>query len=750
MKTLRYITWGILPVLLGTVISCGNNKNFKVKTSNLEIAFNANGSIESASLQNGQVQRKIAGHSTLSGCQVIKVQASRLPDGGVTFVKTLVDTLKNNELLLTETFTPTANSIRWEVLIEDDAASWTTPIETLFKYPTADNVTHWLPWADPRGDISNGGTDNALIANAILNSGDLDDFTSWADPLVTLPLADNKWHYGAPRYEYQNPGILYCPFQGDVISIPMLSFFEEDKDLGLSLVLSPEDLLLDISLETSKDGDIRFLRYNHRLGEGREIKFAMDIVAHPSDWRSSLEWVVNRYAAFFHPVNSLALEMGGTGAYSNSDVAFDVEKMKKMAFRVNWRAAFDFPYLGMYIPPVEKDEEWMGFIRQSNLGKITRKPSSIPLMNAYCKKMDDNGFFVLSYFNVTEFGTQIEYPRPESTRKAGEPLWKNSNDFLYEKLEDAMLFVPEAQKPVLDKGIYSARPGLPFWTWEKAVAMDPGVKSFQDFLAEQARRQVAFLPNAYGICIDRMDWTRMYNHRTDDDVSWMGDQPVGSGFVSWNKIMDRLHPIFHEKNKVIFVNNHVKRIEQLKYVDGIFDEFTYAGSSLNAIALLGNQKPVLGWISGDQQLLPDSDEVMQKYLYLGVFPMAPFPGNDHSIRPSALADKVYLDYGPLFNQLRGREWVLESHVIAVTGGEARVNLFKTFDSYAVPVTYATGTAPVEVTLRKKELIKDELVVKAFYPGEDTPVLIASEVVNGELKIKVPTKRNCAVVKIYLP
>ena len=42
--------------------------------------------------------------------------------------------------------------------------------------------------------------------------------------------------------------------------------------------------------------------------------------------------------------------------------------------------------------------------------------------------------------------------------------------------------------------------------------------------------------------------------------------------------MEKLAPVFHKRNKVVYANNHIKRIEQLKYVDGLFDEFTYGGT----------------------------------------------------------------------------------------------------------------------------------------------------------------------------
>jgi hypothetical protein len=485
---------------------------------------------------------------------------------------------------------------------------------------------------------------------------------------------------------------------------------------------------------------MKFSRFNHRIGKGKNIAFSMDIVQHQADWRSSFGWTVERYPDYFYPVNPLSKEISGTGAYSNSDVGFDAEKMKNMAFRVNWRASFDFKYMGMFIPPVDDNVVWPSFVRHKNIGRVKRKPTSISIMENYCKRMADDNFYVLNYFNVTEFGTQIEYPEPKYKLEKGAEEWMDSNHYLYTNLADAILFVPEKQKPVLDKGIYNAIPGKPFFTWQKAVALDPDVKSYQDFLVEQAQRVIDKIPSSYGICIDRMDWTRFYNHKTDDGVSWMGNQPVGSLYMSWMQVMECIHPIFHKNNKVIYVNNHVKRIEQLKYVDGIFDEFTYAGSSLNAIAFLGRKKSTLGWISNDQQLLPDSDEIMQKFLYMGVFPMAPFPGNDHSMKPSKLADKVYLGYGKLFDQIRGKEWVLEAHVIE-TKSSAKVNIFKTFGGYTNPVVHTQGLDEVEVVIKKSELVKDNLKIYAYYPGEEKPVVVSSRVVNDQLVIRTPIKRN---------
>ena len=69
------------------------------------------------------------------------------------------------------------------------------------------------------------------------------------------------------------------------------------------------------------------------------------------------------------------------------------------------------------------------------------------------------------------------------------------------------------------------------------------------------------------------------------------------------------------------------------------------------------------WTSDENPFGSDPDEYFQRHLYMGAFPTVPFPGNDHSVLPSEANDRLYLDYGPLFNALRGRTWLLKPGVV---------------------------------------------------------------------------------------
>ena len=175
----------------------------------------------------------------------------------------------------------------------------------------------------------------------------------------------------------------------------------------------------------------------------------------------------------------------------------------------------------------------------------------------------------------------------------------------------------------------------------------------------------------------------------------------------------------HDANKVVFVNNHTKRIDLLKHVDGIFDEFTNEESPLNLTAFLTLKMPFLGWTPSIEDVkLDGADNFFQKYLYMGAFPMCPFPGNDHSIRPDEWGDKQYLDYGSLMKLLNEREWVLEKNPVKVLSKDAKANIFNVKGNYIVPVVFAKSEkATIELGVLKNG---GKWNVNILYPGEKTP------------------------------
>ena len=661
------------------------------------------------------------------------ITTKNLPGKGLEYHRLLKNKTTNNGCQLTERFTPTKDGVHYELEIAGTGSPWTTKIKTNIACKAGISSRIWAPWGDSR--ISK----KSIPADGIINGEKMPFEQNWTDPLSPRPFFNDTLFYGAPFFKYEDTKIGFCPFQWNLLSIPMVTILENKDDTGISFVLNPGDDILDLTLNVQSNGTLTFDRLFNRISNKNVLKFSLDVINHEADWRGGLRWMSHNYPEYFNPANPRVDGMAGTGAYSDSDVDFNVAKMKRMAFSINWRASFDFPYMGMFIPPVISDKEnWKRFG-----GRIT----SIESMEQYAKKMKSSGFHVLSYFNVTEFGAKMVYPLVRPTTAKETELWKSANDFLSLKLKDALLHVPQSTRTEALKFYPKTKQGGAFFTWEDGVIMDSGEPVYKDFLLNQAKRHIQLIPSSDGVCIDRMDWLRMYNEDRDDGISWYIDRPARSLLTSWKKLMNDFAPLMHKNDKVIFVNNHDKRIDLLKNIDGIFDEFTYGGSPLNLTALLCINKPALGWTADKKPIEAEgADNFFQKYLYMGVYPMAPFPGNDHSILPETWTDQQYLDYGAMLIAMRGKKWVLAPHCIEVQNGSAKANLFKLPDGYVAPVVFGKKTKSVTLTI-KNILGLENAKCRAIYPGKTSQRVLKSEFKSGVLIIHVPLERSCAMVKI---
>ena len=51
---------------------------------------------------------------------------------------------------------------------------------------------------------------------------------------------------------------------------------------------SPEDTLLDMTLETSAAGQVELARLFRRIAEGKPVRYSVDLVGGQADWRVGL------------------------------------------------------------------------------------------------------------------------------------------------------------------------------------------------------------------------------------------------------------------------------------------------------------------------------------------------------------------------------------------------------------------------------------------------------------------------------
>jgi hypothetical protein len=619
----------------------------------------------------------------------------RLPGGGISFTASLASADGSRRCTLVQRFRPARTGVRWEAEIAGEGAPWSAPVVIRMDWPNPEQATFWTPWSDPEMK-----TDR------------------WRDPLTPQPFADLNLPYGV---------------WGEGFCIPLAVVLDRSAGAGFSLAPSTDEALLGLFLSTRRNGAIRFTHTWHRIEKGRVARFAVDLAGHSPDVRAALRWMVDRYPALFEPPVKAVREMAGCGAYSGYEGPLDADKMKRMGFRMNWKASFDFPYMGLFLPPVPKETDtWERFDADSGGSVIAGKRTftSRRQMNDYSGRMRAGGFYVLNYFNVTEFGANVQPPDKARHGLPDGEVWKRATDLLYDRLADGLLTTPD---------------GKPYGSWGGAVAMDCGSTVYRRFLLSQAREHVEKLPESAGICIDRTDWLSYNNPRADDGVSWIDGRPARSLLMSWTDLMAELGPLMHRAGKVIFANTLLSRVELYRNVDGFYAEFGGRPGPFNTAALLGLRKPVMEWTATEADLRPNPDLFFQRHLYMGVFPTVPYPGNDHTINPSAWAERYYEDYGPLLDALRGRTWALWPHPIEADGS-AKANLFQTPGGYVIPVVFGGKAASVRVTARGLKGIDDRATFEALLPGGGS-VLVRADRHGDEWQLDVPLRRGCAVVRL---
>ncbi|MBN2210932.1 MAG: chitobiase/beta-hexosaminidase C-terminal domain-containing protein [Sedimentisphaerales bacterium] len=692
------IHWLVI-ILVGFIFIVGTAQNagagsYWVETKDLRVCLTDKGEIAGMAFDKDEEVVPVAAQTVLVNClREDAVDIVALDDGGLKITKRFVNQEGGQKATMIEYFRPGKNSVRWELEILSNDDYWSAPIETHWRWPDEAGSLFWTAWGDAHGKED-----------------------EWSDPLAPQPWADRDFRYGGHSY-FKEPG---------TFSLPLATILTPKDDRGISLVLSPEDLILTMNMRTTRQGEVAFSRLYHRLGESRVVHCALDIIAHKADWRGGAGWLVDRYPDYFNPENPQAHRMGGCGSYSSHANISDVERLMRMAYRVNWKASFDFPFMGMFIPPVTSDTQtWTDYKQQQ---------ASIAKMRTTAWEFRQQGFYLLNYFNVTELGMHYSWPPPKRKSEHDEDLWRDANDFLFYAMGDAIL--PNAE-------------GKPIGSWVGCVVMDAGEKVYQDHLIEQARRHIECFPDSSGICIDRMDWIWCYNRRRDDGVTWFEDKPARSLVVSWRNLMERLSPVMHHAGKVIFSNPMYVRPDLMKSIDGFYDEHGQHPTSLNTTCLLALRKPIMAWTWELDRFDNNTDAYFQRHLHLGCYLTAPVPGNDHTILPDSKRDQYYYDYGPLLDAMRGKRWMLTEHVISVEGDKALANLFEVPGGYVAPITFGAEAASVRVQLQGLPILPGQkgFCFQAILPSEQKSIDLKASEKTGVWIIDVPLKRGCAMLTL---
>lgn len=165
-----------------------------------------------------------------------------------------------------------------------------------------------------------------------------------------------------------------------------------------------------------------------------------------------------------------------------------------------------------------------------------------------------------------------------------------------------------------------------------------------------------------GVSCDR-GWAQLFNPLEDDGISHCDAVANGrcrSLLFSQRSAMATIAPIFHAAGKLISYNpSQIPRVDLMEHYDAIFTELSMTSlPNVWLIAAMSLSKPATMWTTK-----PPTDMQFENMLLHGVYPMAPSPVGDHSLSLAGLP--AFLEYGPMFRALRGREWDMRPHAIHV-------------------------------------------------------------------------------------
>lgn len=370
--------------------------------------------------------------------------------------------------------------------------------------------------------------------------------------------------------------------------------------------------------------------------------------------------------------------------------------------KVNWDLSGRFfPYMGQFLPPVEPGDMWLNDVE----GTQPRANVSFGIIDEYYGRIQSQGFNTLSYFNIFEYG--INTSCFNSSAKGNSSNWPNAMDYLVGTMPDAPFHRTWDPRDGVHEGCW--------FTWQKGIVMDPSTPSYHQFLQEQIQRKLDHLPHFQGIVVDRSDWNKLYNLEGDDGISWAAGGPAYSMKRAYIKTMSDIRDMLVDgrgDENIMLINTFgYSMLSLMGPYDGSFSE----GKAVSAVGLLGLFSPAILWVYSADECCktPElADTVLQWHLYMGVFPMAPFPGNDHAIPPNPDAQVAFELYGKMFESINRRLWVLDAN--PVLAPHCKPNAFdiegnSTVRVFPIMLCPASSSVTVEILLAWTPMVIEQLL-----------------------------------------
>lgn len=450
-----------------------------------------------------------------------------------------------------------------------------------------------------------------------------EDFYFWApdggEPLLLDGKTGAKFIYG-PGGE-----------KGAGISIPLVSIWKaggpafslavplEIRCVRVSFTVEPVRLPEGVSPGTAECDWLRITFDLVGMGDGRTLETGLWIYAHEDDWRSSLRIFAEKYGDYFQPARRVSSAEGFLSRIvptrCTSSVLGGLQRQEVKLARIDW----NYYRTGQWVPP--QALRFDDFAWNSN---------TVPQYENISVKLVRSCIESLIEFKL----------RPV--------LYSPFNSYCLEEV---------AGERFADDIAFDEK-GRPMIYRESGPLMHAAAGSpFGREMIEQQRRMLDLYPQADGFFFD--DWgVSGIDFAHDDRLTVVHNRAAYSLSGNRSGVGRLLVDMVNQQKKLAFAAPP----PSISECQGV-DVLCLTGSeleNLGRIAFMGLSRPIVSDPGPEIELSAErAEEILKKELLWGVIP---------SERELSFDSQLARAYRSLFLNLKGREWVLEPHVLGLTQG----------------------------------------------------------------------------------
>ena len=264
----------------------------------------------------------------------------------------------------------------------------------------------------------------------------------------------------------------------EVAPVPAAVLAYASARAGVGLVAALDDPVFGASVDVAASG-AAIRHYYNRQGEGRTVSLGVHLVpiAGGADWRPLFLWCRGAMPRFFLSSTLLAAAAAGAatgakpaaaplppplsqrappppppppqvttglGLYSCANIEdMNLTQLRQSGATHNWDAHFQWPYIGMYLPPIlPPNASWasnLGPGEEPNCGAGWRHGQLVNysmIRDANVRSMAA-GITTLTYFNMVEYGENFACPLPPPVSPPPPNDWLNSSLFAADHMPDS-------------------------------------------------------------------------------------------------------------------------------------------------------------------------------------------------------------------------------------------------------------------------------------------------------------------------